>query len=103
MYAENVFVTFYKSHNISIGIGEFAGKGFGKTTPTVRPKTDPNSDRNVGKWKVRKKVVGGADAAKVKIVGGEPAAKGEQKYFSIAYSRKTGNVGEGYLAFVKCA
>ena len=48
---------------------------------------------------MRKKVVGGADANKVKIVGGEPAAKGEQKYFS-AYSRRTGNVGEGYLAFV---
>ena len=48
---------------------------------------------------MRKKVVGGADADKVKIVGGEPAAKGSQKYYS-PYARSKKNLGEGYLAFV---
>ena len=48
---------------------------------------------------MRKKVVGGADADKVKIVGGEPAAKGEQKYYS-PYAKRQENLGEGYLAFV---
>ena len=97
--SENVFVTYYQFHNISIGIGKFAFGEFIKATPTNRPKTDPNSDRNVGKWKVRKKVIGGADANKVKIVGGEPAAKGEQKYFS-PYASRRNTSSEGDLVFI---
>ena len=99
--SENVFVTFYQYHRIGFGGAFAAGSNnpFAKTTGVISPKADPNTDRNVGKWKIRKKVVGGADADKVKIVGGEPAAKGEQKYFS-AYATRRENVGEGYLAFV---
>ena len=95
--AENVFVTFYQNHKISIGIGQFAG-GFGKQTPITYTNTRPKTDRNVGKWKVRKKVVGGADANKVKIVGGEPSSgSSSQKYYSASNKN---NSEEGYLAFI---
>ena len=91
--AENVFITYYQNYKISIG------GSAGKATPITFVKEEPKTDRNVGKWKVRKKVVGGADADKVKIVGGEPAAKGSQKYYS-PYAKRKKNLGEGYLAFV---
>ena len=91
--SENVFVTFYQDHQIAIG------SPTGKSLPIRFSGDAPTTDRNVGKWKVRKKVVGGADADKVKIVGGEPAAKGEQKYYS-PYAKRQENLGEGYLAFV---
>ena len=91
--AENVFITYYQNYKISIG------GSTGKATPITYTKQEPKTGRNVGKWKVRKKVVGGPDADKVKIVGGEPAAKGSQKYYS-PYARKSKNLGEGYLAFV---
>ena len=91
--AENVFITYYQNYKISIG------GSAGKATPITFTKEEPKTGRNVGKWKVRKKVVGGADADKVKIVGGEPAAKGSQKYYS-PYAKRKKNLGEGYLAFV---
>ena len=88
--AENVFVTYYQDYKISIN-----NSGSKKKAQTSRPKTR----RTVGKWKVRKKVVGGADASKVKISGGEPAAASQQKY-SHPYFRKKKDLGEGYLAFI---
>ena len=103
--AENVFVTFYQDHKISIGIGQFSG-GFGKSTPITYNDTSPSTDRNVGKWKVRKKVVGGADRSRVKIVGGEPtssAGKSEEVEKAYAYlplNKRKNNSSEGYLAFI---
>ena len=70
--AENVFITFYKDHKISI---KGAGGKTGKRNSTAR---DPKRLRGVGKWKIRKKVVGGADASKVKIVGGEPKSNSKK-------------------------
>jgi gliding motility-associated-like protein len=91
--AENVFVTFYKDHKISI-------KGSGsKGNLDPNPK-GPKPFRNVGKWKIRKKVVGGPDAEKVKVVGGEPSADFEDKYTHPYFIRKNTNLGQGYLAFV---
>ena len=91
--AENVFVTFYKDHKISI-------KGSGsKGNLDPNPK-GPKPLRNVGKWKVRKKVVGGADAGKFKVVGGEPAAQSKRKQTHPYFNKINNDIGEGYLAFV---
>ena len=91
--AENVFVTFYKDHKISI-------KGSGsKGNLDPNPK-GPKPFRNVGKWKIRKKVIGGADAGKFKVVGGEPSADFKEKYTHPYFIRKNTNLGQGYLAFV---
>ena len=91
--AENVFITFYKDHKVSINS---AGSKSGKRSSTAR---DPKRLRNVGKWKIRKKVVGGADADKVTIVGGEPAGKSQQKFYHPYFTRKN-DIGEGYLTFI---
>jgi gliding motility-associated-like protein len=91
--AENVFITFYKDHKISI---KGAGGKSGKRNSTAR---DPKRLRGVGKWKVRKKIVGGADAARFKIVGGEPAGASQQK-FSLPYFNSKNDTGEGYLSFI---
>ncbi|MDA9844217.1 hypothetical protein N9C47_05125, partial [Flavobacteriaceae bacterium] len=91
--AENVFITFYKDHKISI---KGAGGKSGKRNSTAR---DPKRLRGVGKWKVRKKIVGGADAARFKIVGGEPAGASQQK-FSHPYFNSKNDTGEGYLSFI---
>lgn len=92
--AENVFITFFQDHFISIN------NTTGKKSP-VEPKVNqrPRTDRGVGKWKIRKKIVGGADASKMKIVGGEPSSsEGQQKYFGGPSSKN--DVSEGYLAFI---
>ncbi|MDA9306152.1 gliding motility-associated C-terminal domain-containing protein [Flavobacteriaceae bacterium] len=91
--AENVFITFYKDHKISI---KGAGGKSGKRNSTAR---DPKRLRGVGKWKVRKKIVGGADADRFKIVGGEPAGASQQK-FSHPYFNSKNDTGEGYLSFI---
>ena len=91
--AENVFVTYYQDYKISINS---SGGKTGKRSSTAR---DPKRLRNVGKWKVRKKVVGGADADKVTIVGGEPAGKSQQKFYHPYFNRKN-DTGEGYLSFI---
>ncbi|MDA9879630.1 gliding motility-associated C-terminal domain-containing protein [Flavobacteriaceae bacterium] len=91
--AENVFITFYKDHKISI---KGAGGKSGKRNSTAR---DPKRLRGVGKWKVRKKIVGGADADRFKIVGGEPAGASQQK-FSLPYFNSKNDTGEGYLSFI---
>ena len=91
--AENVFITFYKDHKISINS---SGTKAEKRSSTAR---DPKRLRNVGKWKIRKKVVGGADADKVTIKGGEPAAIKQQK-FSHPYFNRKNDTGEGYLVFI---
>jgi len=91
--AENVFVTYYQDYKISINNSGSKSKSKSKST-------DPKRLRTVGKWKVRKKVVGGPDAGKVKIVGGEPAAQTQQKYSFPYFNRKDKNIGEGYLTFI---
>ncbi|MDA9003231.1 gliding motility-associated C-terminal domain-containing protein [Flavobacteriaceae bacterium] len=91
--AENVFITFYKDHKISI---KGAGGKSGKRNSTAR---DPKRLRGVGKWKVRKKIVGGADADRFKIVGGEPAGASQQK-FSHPYFNSKNDTDEGYLSFI---
>ncbi|MDA8658167.1 Ig-like domain-containing protein [Flavobacteriaceae bacterium] len=91
--AENVFVTFYKDHKISI-------KGSGsKGNVDPNPK-GPKPLRNVGKWKIRKKIVGGADAGRFKVVGGEPAAESKRKQTHPYFNKINNDIGEGYLAFV---
>ena len=82
-------MTYYKDHKISINKSGSKSKS-----------TDPKRLRNVGKWKVRKKVVGGADADKVRVIGGEPAAETQQKYSHPYFNRKDNSTGEGYLSFI---
>jgi len=87
---ENVFITFYRDHKIVINSLS------GKSTPLHYPIL-PFTDRGVGRWKVRKKITGGADADKFDIVGGEPSSSGggTQK----RYSLKKNDSAEGYLVF----
>jgi hypothetical protein len=96
--AENVFVTYYEDHSISIGSGNIDCDPI----PTLNSSDkDPNTNRGVGKWKVRKKVVGGADASKVRVIGGEPSeAEVERKYSYPYLNRKNEDLEEGYLAFI---
>ena len=88
---ENVFITFYRDHKIVIN------KLTGKTTPIYYP-IRSQSDRGVGKWRVRKKITGGADADKFKVVGGEPSSSGgsQQKR---SWTKKNDST-EGYLVFI---
>ena len=85
---ENVFITFYRDHKIVIG------NASASKTPLEYP-IRPNTDRGVGKWKVRKKITGGADAAKFKVSGGEPSSGGGDQKRS-----KKNNSDEGYLVFI---
>ena len=88
--AENVFVTYYQDYKISIN---------NSVSKSKSKSTDPKRLRGVGKWKVRKKIVGGADADRFKIVGGEPAGD-NQKKFSHPYFNSKNDTGEGYLSFI---
>ncbi|MDC1392377.1 gliding motility-associated C-terminal domain-containing protein, partial [Flavobacteriaceae bacterium] len=58
----------------------------------------PIQDKNVGKWKIRKKISGGADRSKFTVKGGEPASNGTSKSMK-AWRYKNQN-SEGYLAFI---
>jgi gliding motility-associated-like protein len=92
--AENVFITFFQDHFISVN-------NTGGKKSSIEPKVNqmPRTDRGVGKWKIRKKIVGGADASKMKIVGGEPSSsEGQQKYFGGPSSKNDSS--EGYLTFI---
>ena len=83
---ENVFITFYQNHKIVVS----------NTSKTQTPLSYPIrqfTDRGVGKWKVRKRITGGADKSKFAISGGEPSSN-TQKRRSKSFS------GEGYLVFI---
>ena len=83
---ENVFITFYQNHKIVVS-------NTSKTqTPLIYP-IRQFTDRGVGKWKVRKRITGGADKSKFAISGGEPSSN-TQKRRSKSFS------GEGYLVFI---
>ena len=56
------------------------------------PKT-PIERKNVGKWKVRKRISGGADRAKFTITGGEPASPN-------GTAQQKAEESEGYLVFI---
>jgi gliding motility-associated-like protein len=58
----------------------------------------PTQDKNVGKWKIRKKISGGADRSKFTVKGGEPASNGTSK--SMKTWRYKNQNSEGYLAFI---
>ena len=58
----------------------------------------PTQDKNVGKWKIRKKISGGADRSKFMVKGGEPASSGTSK--SMKSWRSKNENSEGYLAFI---
>ena len=98
--AENVFVTYYEDHTISVVTGNI-------DCDPIKPilnssDKDSNTNRGVGKWKIRKKVVGGADASKVRVIGGEPSDNEVERKYSYSYlNRKNEDLGEGYLAFIK--
>jgi gliding motility-associated-like protein len=53
----------------------------------------PIERKNVGKWKIRKKISGGADRDKFTIKGGEPASPKET-------AQQKAEESEGYLAFI---
>ena len=50
-------------------------------------------EKNVGKWKVRKRITGGADRAKFTITGGEPASRK-------GTAQQKAEETEGYLVFI---
>jgi len=84
-FFESEYITIYKTLFISI-----------TTTNTNKNLNIPDilpSDKGVGKWKIRKKIVGGADADKFIISGGDPASQG------ILQQQKNSNLPEGVLKF----
>jgi gliding motility-associated-like protein len=87
--AENVFVTYYQNHKIVLSSTS------GSKTPLVYP-IRPSTDRGVGKWKVRKKITGGADADKFEVSGGEPSSSGNQQ----KRIKNKNFSDEGYLVFI---
>ncbi|MGB1979789.1 MAG: BspA family leucine-rich repeat surface protein [Flavobacteriaceae bacterium] len=87
--AENVFVTYYQNHKIVLSSTS------GSKTPLVYP-IRPSTDRGVGKWKVRKKITGGADADKFEVSGGEPSSSGNQQ----KRIKDKNYSDEGYLVFI---
>ncbi len=69
---ENVFITFYQNHKIVVS----------NTSKTQTPLSYPIrqfTDRGVGKWKVRKRITGGADKSKFAISGGEPSSNTQKE------------------------
>ena len=84
---ENVFITYYQNHKIVVS----------NTSKTQTPLSYPIrqfTDRGVGKWTVRKKITGGADANKFTVSGGEPSSSKNQKRKNKSFS------DEGYLVFI---
>ena len=82
---EDQFITIRQSYKIQIQ------KSL-KYNPIPIPK-QPFDDKGVGKWKIRKRISGGADADKFTIGGGDPASQGgaqQQKFNGV----------EGYLVFI---
>ena len=83
--AEDEFITIKQVYTIEV-------QGSNKSILVPIPKT-PIDRKNVGKWKIRKRISGGADADKFAIGGGDPASQGgaqQQKFNGV----------EGYLVFI---
>ena len=92
--AENVFVTYYQGHSISINEGNL------DCAPINNQGQNSKSDRGVGKWKIRKKIIGGADSDKVKISGGEPSGESIRKSYQSYLNLNQEDYGEGYVSFI---
>jgi len=83
--AEDEFITIKQVYTIEV-------QGSNKSIFVPIPKT-PIERKNVGKWKVRKRISGGADRDKFVIKGGEPASQG-------IFDQQKNNESEGYLVFI---
>ncbi|MDA8948874.1 FG-GAP-like repeat-containing protein, partial [Flavobacteriaceae bacterium] len=83
--AEDEFITIKQVYTIEV-------QGSNKSIFVPIPKT-PIERKNVGKWKVRKKITGGADRAKFTITGGEPASPN-------GTAQQKSEETEGYLVFI---
>jgi len=83
--AEDEFITIKQVYTIEV-------QGSNKSIFVPIPKT-PIDRKNVGKWKIRKKVSGGADRDKFTIKGGEPASPKET-------AQQKADESEGYLVFI---
>ena len=98
-FTEHQFVTLY--HNVGIDLN--GAKSSNKTQQSKNSRFDPF--RGVGKWKIRKKISGGADAHLFTIKNGEPDSKESYENFS-QRSYRTGQESsslqqsEGVLAFI---
>ena len=83
--AEDEFITIKQVYTIEV-------QGSNKSIFVPIPKA-PIERKNVGKWKIRKKISGGADRDKFTIKGGEPASPKET-------AQQKAEESEGYLAFI---
>ena len=83
--AEDGFITIRQNYRIEV-------QGSNKSNFIPLPKI-PIERKNVGKWKIRKKISGGADRDKFTIKGGEPASRSGTQ-------QQKANQSEGYLAFI---
>ena len=83
--AEDEFITIKQVYTIEV-------QGSNKSIFVPIPKT-PIERKNVGKWKVRKRISGGADRDKFVIKGGEPASQG-------IVDQQKNKESEGYLVFI---
>jgi hypothetical protein len=83
--AEDEFITIRQNYRVEI-------QGSNKSNFVPLPKI-PLERKNVGKWKIRKKISGGADRDKFKIKGGEPASPNGNE------QQKSEEI-EGYLVFI---
>ena len=82
-WREHQFITVYQSYRIHYG--RFGNKGEVKLkSPTIK---------GVGKWKIRKKITGGADAGLFTIRSGEPKLQSQKL-------EEKSDLGEGYLSFI---
>ncbi len=83
--AEDEFITIRQNYKVEI-------QGSNKSNFVPLPKI-PIERKNVGKWKIRKRISGGADRDKFKIKGGEPASRKET-------AQQKAEESEGYLVFI---
>ena len=82
-WREHQFITIYDHYTISVDNPQSKIK-----VPLI-----PTSNKGVGKWKIRKKISGGADADKFTIRSGEPGVQAQKRM-------QNTNLGEGYLSFI---
>ena len=83
--AEDEFITIKQVYTIEV---QESNKSIFVPIPNTQ-----NERKNVGKWKIRKKISGGADRDKFVIKGGEPSSPSNDKI-------KKADESEGYLAFI---
>ena len=83
--AEDEFITIKQVYTIEV-------QGSNKSIFVPIPKT-PIERKNVGKWKIRKRISGGADRDKFVIKGGEPSSPSKD-------AQQKADESEGYLAFI---